>query len=139
MGSADFKFDQQGMQVANDLVQAYIDFADTYKEDGRSPGYLFSAGNLAMNLNQPDKALEIFNRVIFQYPNYEKAPDCLFLMGFITENQLQNYSKAIEIYQDFLARYPDHDFADDARISIDNMGKPLDELVKEFEAKNTQQ
>ena len=139
MGAKDFKFDEEGMKLANDLVQAYISYADTLKSNEKSPAYLFNAANLAMNLNQADKALELFNRIIYQYPNYEKAPDCLFLMGFITENQLQNYSKAIEIYQTFLSKYPDHDFADDARISIENMGKPLDELVKEFEAKNTQQ
>ena len=139
MSSDDFRFDEKGMQVANELVQAYIDYADKVKNDEESPGYLFKAANLAMNLNQPEKSLELFNRIIYQYPNYEKVPDCLFLMGFIYENQLQNYGKAKEIYESFLAKYPDHEFADDASISIQNIGKPLDELVKEFEAKNSQQ
>jgi tetratricopeptide (TPR) repeat protein len=132
----DFKFDQQGIQIANELVQAYIDYAETHKESKDAPVYLYDAANLSMNLNNTTAALELFNRIIYQYPDFEKVPECMFLMGFIFENNLQNFGKAKELYEMFLARFPEHDFADDARISIDNMGKPLEELVKEFEAKN---
>jgi tetratricopeptide (TPR) repeat protein len=136
MAADDFRFDQEGMKVANDLIAAYVEYADSNKTSPDAPAFLFNAGNLAMNLNQPEKSLELFNRTIYSYPDFEKAADCLFLMGFIYENQLQNYGKAIEIYEAFIDKYPDHAFADDARVSIDNMGKPLDELVKEFEEKN---
>lgn len=139
MSSKDFKFDDKGMQVANDLIKAYVSYADTIKDPVQSPAYLFEAANLAMNLNESQEALQLFNRIIYQYPDYKKAPDCLFLMGYIYDNSLQNYGKAKEIYEEFLAKYPTHDFADDARVSLDNLGKPLDELVKEFEAKNQQQ
>jgi len=139
MSAENFKFDENGMKVANDLIQAYVDYAEKNKNSDEAPAYLFDAANMAMNVNQADKALELFNRIIYQYPDYKKTPDCLFLLAYIYENNLQNFGKAKEIYEDFLAKYPDHDFADDARISIDNMGKPLDELVKEFEAKNQQQ
>jgi len=49
---------------------------------------------------------------------------------------LQNYDKATEIYEDFIAKYPESAFADDARISIDNMGKTPEELIQEFERRN---
>ena len=136
MSAADFKFDQAGLKVANELVLAYVTYAESIKDSEEAPKYLYEAANLAMNLNNSDQALELFNRIIYQYPDFEKVPECLFLMGYITENNLQNFGKAKEIYEDFIARYPDHEFADDARISIENMGKPLEDLVKEFEAKN---
>ena len=138
MSAESFKFDADGMKVANDLIHAYVDYAEKNKESEEAPAYLFDAANMAMNIDQSEKALELFNRIIYQYPDYKKAPDCLFLLGYIYENSMQNYGKAKAIYEDFIAKYPDHDFADDARISIDNMGKPLDELVKEFESKNQQ-
>jgi tetratricopeptide (TPR) repeat protein len=139
MSAKDFKFDDKGMLAANDLINAYVAYADTIKDPVQSPAYMFEAANLAMNLNESQEALKLFNRIIYQYPDYKKAPDCLFLMGYIYDNSLQNYGKAKEIYEEFLAKYPTHDFADDARVSLDNLGKPLDELVKEFEAKNQQQ
>jgi inosine/xanthosine triphosphate pyrophosphatase family protein len=37
------------------------------------------------------------------------------------------------IYELFLQKYPDNDFADDARISIENLGKTPEELIKQFE------
>ncbi len=136
MSAPDFKFDEKGLQVADDLINAYVAYADTLKKDPDAPRFLFEAGNLAMNLNQNTRSMELFNRIIYQYPDFEKVPDCLFLLGYIYENNLQNYGKAKEIYEDFLRRYPDHDFADDARISLQNLGKPLEELVKEFESRN---
>jgi hypothetical protein len=36
----------------------------------------------------------------------------------------------------FIQTYPDNEFADDAAISIENMGKTPEELIREFEAKN---
>lgn len=137
MSESDFKFDQHGLQMANKLVQEYIAYADAHKDSEEAPKYLYDAANLSMNLNNATAALELFNRIIYQYPDFEKVPECMFLMGFIFENNLQNFGKAKELYEMFLAKYPNHDFADDARISIDNMGKPLEELVKEFEAKNS--
>lgn len=137
MSAEDFKFDQEGLKVANELVQAYVAYADSHKDSDEAPKYLYEAANLAMNLNNSTEALDLFNRIIYQYPNFEKVPECMFLLGYIYENNLQNYGKAKELYEMFLSKYPNHDFADDARISIDNMGKPLEELVKEFETKNS--
>jgi len=87
-------------------------------------------------LNKAQQSLELFNRIIYQYPAYERVPESLFLMGFIYENNLQNFGKAKEIYERFIQRYPDHEFADDAAISIQNLGKTPEELVREFEQKN---
>jgi hypothetical protein len=57
-------------------------------------------------------------------------------MGYIHENYFQELGKAKAIYEQFLQRYPDHDFADDAQISIENLGKSPEELIRIFEEKN---
>jgi hypothetical protein len=52
---------------------------------------------------------------------------------------MNNKNKAKEVYQQFIDKYPNHNLARDAKVSIENMDIPLDELIKKFEGKNRQQ
>lgn len=135
----DFTLDEEGLAKASELEAAYLEYADQNKDSADAPEYLFKAADLAMSLDKPQESLDLYNRILFQYPDYAKAPECLFLVGFIYENYLQNYGKAKEIYESFLERYPDHEFADDAAISIKNLGKSPEELIKEFEEMNKEE
>lgn len=120
-------------QKANDLIAVYESFADEFPEDTETPVYLFKAGDMAMNLNMPRKAIDIFDKMLNKYPDFEKAPQCLFLKGYVYENDLRDLETAKKIYEEFLVKYPDDEFADDAEISIKNLGKSPEELIKEFE------
>ncbi len=57
----------------------------------------------------------------------------MFLKGYVYENDLRDLETAKKIYEEFLVKYPDDEFADDAEISIKNLGKSPEELIKEFE------
>jgi TolA-binding protein len=117
-------------------LQAYQDYAEKHKDSPEAPEYLYKAADLALNINKSKESLDLYNRIIYQYPDYAKVPECLFLMGYIYENYFQELGKAKEIYESFLSKYPSHDFADDARISIENLGKSPEELIRSFEEKN---
>lgn len=118
---------------AQEIMQNYENFAGRYENDSLAPEYLFKAGEIAMNMNMPGKSIELFQKVYTTWPEFTKRPYCLFLQGFIYENQLQQYDAAKDYYSRFVEKYPNHDLADDARSSIDNMGKSLDELIKSWE------
>lgn len=120
---------------ANELISTYVAFVDEFPNDAGSPEILFKAGDMAMNLNQGRRAIEIFDRIIQNYPDFGKTPQCLFLKGYIYENDLGDLEKAKMIYEEFLQKYPDDEFADDAEISIQNLGKTPEELIREFEEK----
>jgi outer membrane protein assembly factor BamD (BamD/ComL family) len=139
MKSDNFTLDEKGMQTAGELIQAYQEYAEKHKNSPDAPEYLYKAADMSLNTNNGKLALDLYNRIIYQYPDFRKVPECLFLMGYIYENYLQELGKAKEIYETFLQKYPDHDFADDARISIQNLGKSPEELIREFEAKNQAQ
>ncbi|MCK9400733.1 MAG: tetratricopeptide repeat protein [Bacteroidales bacterium] len=139
IGSENFTLDEKGMQMADELVQAYISYAESHKESPEAPDYLYSAADLSLNIGKSKESLDMYNRIIYQYPDYKKAPECLFLVGYIYENYFEQYGKAKEIYESFLKKYPNHDFADDAAISIKNMGKSPEELIRSFEEQNNQQ
>ncbi len=119
------------------LVDTYVAFADTWPSEEKAPEYLFNAGNVAMNLLDPEKAITLFDRIMKSYPAYEKIPQCLFLKAFIFENQLNQLGKAEMLYREFLQNYPDHEFADDAELSLKNLGKTPEELLQQFEMTTT--
>jgi len=122
-------------QKAAELIDAYIDYAENYPEDEITPEYLFKAGELAMNTNKGDRAVNIFEQVINNYPDFDKVPESMFLMGFVYENIIENLDKAKEVYEEFIDLFPDHDFADDAQLSIKNLGISPEDLIKMFEKK----
>jgi outer membrane protein assembly factor BamD (BamD/ComL family) len=122
-------------EKAAELITAYKAFADKFPKDTVSASYLFKGAQLSMNINNGKGAIEIFDRIIKDFPEHTKVPDCIFLKGFVYETQLNDLVKAKQSYQEFLKKYPKSDLADDAQASINNLGKSPDELVKEFEAK----
>jgi TolA-binding protein len=123
-------------QKADDLIAAYDNFATNFPNDQESPEYLFKAGDMAMNLNKPNKAISFFNRILSEYPDFDKIPQCVFLKAYIYENSLFDLDKAKLIYEEFIERFPNDEFADDAAVSLKNLGKSPEELIKEFEAKS---
>ncbi len=64
-----------------------------------------------------------------------RLPECIFTEAFIYENNLNDYGKASYYYNLFLMKYPNHPLAESASAGIKNLGKPLDQLIHEFEAK----
>lgn len=124
---------------ADELIRLYVDFADQYPDDTLAPQYLYSAADLMMNLSSPSGALLLFKRIRKDYPAFEKSDEALFLQAFILENYLGDIEQAEDLYNQYIIEYPDGDFADDAEISIQNLGKTPEELIREFEARQQAQ
>jgi tetratricopeptide (TPR) repeat protein len=121
--------------AANAVVGAYNAYVTAYPESANSPEYLFKAGEVSMGLQKPMEAIRFFSRLGYQYPSHEKASISLFLQAYVTDNLLRDYDKAGELYNSFIEKYPDHPMVNDARFSIENMGKSDEELIREFEQK----
>ncbi len=121
---------------ANELVNAYADFAENFSNNENSPEYLFKAAEICRSIYEPQKAIDFYDKIILKYENFEKVPYCLFLKAFTYDNQLQDMIRAKENYSLFIKLHPKHDFADDAKILIDNLGKTPEELIKSFEDKS---
>lgn len=122
-------------QKAIELINVYQGFASSYPADTLTPVYLFKMAELQMQAVSPQEAILSLDRIRKEYPEFRKAPECLFLKGFIYENNLNDLNKARRYYNEFLEKYPNHYFAKDAKVLIQNLGKSPEELVKEFEAK----
>ena len=130
VGTGHYRLDPK---VTNKLIDAYVAFSNKHPKDSLVPVFLYNAGECARGLGKSELAVDLFKRVYEDYPQYEKAPFSLFLQGFIYENELKNLSKARKCYNKFIEEYPSHAFLDDAKASIENLGKSPEELIKSFQ------
>ncbi len=117
----------------NDLITVYVAFADKFPTDSLAPSYIFKAGDIAMNTNRSMEAIKFYDRILSDFPDYRKAPEALFLKGYVYENNLGRLDKAKEIYEAFITKYPTNEFADDAEISLKYLGKSPEELIQMFQ------
>jgi outer membrane protein assembly factor BamD (BamD/ComL family) len=120
---------------ADSLLAAYESFMNRFADDSLTLKYTFKAANLAMNMGDGAKAIGLFDKFIEKYPDHPKAAVSMFFKAYIYENQLKNLEKAKEIYLLFIEKYPSGDFTNDARVALQNLGKPPEQMVQEFENK----
>lgn len=115
---------------AQEMIQAYDNFVNIYPDDSLAAEYIYKGSELAMNLQMSGRAIDGFQKILETYPEFDKIALCVFLQAFIYENHMKQYDKAKLLYREFLEKFPGHELAEDALVSIQNMGKSLEELVK---------
>ncbi len=119
-----------------DLSEGYAHVIGYEKNADKYATLLLRAAGLAKSIEEPQKALQLYNDIANRLPQHEKAPTALFMTGFIYENDLGQIENARNAYQQFLSIYPnDQDFADDARVALKMLGKSPEEIIKGFEGK----
>ena len=120
---------------ADKLIEAYMNYAKKFPNDEMSPDFLFKAVDIsfAYNALNPQKTINIINVLIENYPDFEMSPMAMYIKGFVYENQMGDYENALETYNQFLEKYPDNPMAADVQSTINNLGIPLEELIKTFE------
>jgi outer membrane protein assembly factor BamD (BamD/ComL family) len=114
-------------------MRCYDEYASYFPDETKSPEYLFKAGELANSLQLSQPALSYLSRVMSKYPNYKNAPYALFMQGMIYDDQLKDTANARKMYKQVIAKYPESQLAKDAQASINNLGKSVEDLVREFE------
>ncbi len=117
-------------QAVEKLKAAYLDFADKYKDDALAPEFIFKAAQRCNVVAQHQQAIDLFQRIIDEYPQSQVSMEALFLQGYIYENSLQDYANAKRIYTAFIAKYPDSELAQDAEIAMQNLGKTPEDILE---------
>ena len=101
---------------------------------------LLKSAGLAKTVDEPRKALELYQKVANGLPQHPKAPTALFMSGFVYENDLNDLNNAKAVYESFLQKYPnDPDFTDDAQNALKMLGKSPEEIIKQFEQQQPNQ
>jgi outer membrane protein assembly factor BamD (BamD/ComL family) len=122
--------------AAEELVKLYLIRVDSMPKDTITADYLFKAADVSINLTNHSRTLILLNRFQNEFPKHEKVAMCLFLKGFVFENQLNDTAQARKVYEEFIYRFPQNEFVEDAKIAIKNLGKSPEDLIREFEKIN---
>ena len=119
------------------LMEAYVAFEERFPNREHAAGFLFKAGEIAMGVGEPVDAIRYLDKLYNEHPNFEKRAYGLFLKAFVLENQVFNLDEAKIAYELFLSEFPAHEMADDARASIENLGKTPEQIIREFEVRDS--
>ncbi len=115
------------------LMKRYKRYVDHFPEDSLAPQQLFRAGSVARSLKEPQKALNIFQRFLNEYPDHEKEPTVRFLIAFIYDQDLDKKKKAKKLYRTVIDSFPDHRLAKDAEQYLKVIDLSDEELIERFE------
>ncbi len=69
-----------------------------------------------------------------RYPDGEKTPLAMFLIGYIYNNELHNLDSAASAYKRFLEKYPTNEMAMSAQFELNTLGKSPEELISRQQA-----
>lgn len=116
-------------ELMKNLKTAYVDFSTNYPDDPKTPGFLFEAARRSIYLNQPKEALEYLDKLIKEYPSSSNLEDAMFLSAYTLENNIQDNAKAKAAYEALLEKFPNGELAEDARTSLQNLGKSAEEIL----------
>ena len=126
------------VELASNLIKAYILFADQQPTDSLSAGYVYKAAEISDGIGDGESAIKYYQRVIDTYPNYHKAAQCLMLQGFVAETTLHNKDLALKYYSDFIIKYPNHLLTKSVQASVVNLSTTVNDidLIRKFEQQN---
>jgi len=117
----------------------YIQQSELYSillpDEALTPTLLYRAGEIARSARNYEKALELYGKLYAQYPEFEKAPQALFMQAFILDNDLKRFDEAGQLYQQFIDQHPDDDFASSAQVLLENLGKDEEEIIRNLNTK----
>ena len=128
-------FDHRGALALRDV---YLAFAKNNPLDSMAPEYLFRAAGVSHNLLEPQRTMELYDRVIKDYPTWRRIPDTYYLRAFTIENDLKKKGEAQTAYQEVIDRFPGNTFAEQAAQSIKNLPYTDAELIDRFEKMNAE-
>jgi tetratricopeptide (TPR) repeat protein len=124
------------IEKAKKMISLYESFYNYYFKDYACADYLFKAGEISENINQPYRAIGFYTKCYEEYPAYKLNNLCLFRMANLYDFKLNNYVKAKALYMEVIVKFPKTDLAKDADAAIKMMGKSDQQMIKEFEKKN---
>jgi len=115
--------------TADQLTDLYVAFADKYPQDSLTPQFLMKGAEMQSNVIHTERSIELFDRVINDYPYFSEVPMCYFLKGNAYDLNCQ-YDEAKKAYEEFLEKYPDHFMAADTRKLIPLVGMSPEEIFE---------
>ncbi len=125
-------------EVAAQLLQSYIKYTDTYPADDRSADYLYKGAGIARGVGVHSRALKMYQKILSDYPEFEKQPETYFLIAFTYDNDLKEIDQAKSAYQEVIQKFPEHEFAEQSKERLKTIDLTDEELIELFMKRNAE-
>lgn len=123
---------KQVRELSGKLANALLVRADANPEAAQTPEDLLRAANLyEQNPAQIPQALNVYDRLVREYPGTEYVADALFKQGYLYHNVVGDLPRAERAFRTFLAEYPAHELANSARDELAYLGVPPEEVLRQ--------
>lgn len=114
------------------LVKAaslFKEFLQQYPDHKLAPIALKESAAVAQQRGSFSDALDLYNRLISEFPTSEHCDEAQFMVAFIYEEYLQDYSQAREAYELLIERYPDSELVASARHLLPHVGRNPEDWI----------
>jgi len=125
-------------ELAAQLLQSYIKFTDTYPMDEHTPDYLYKGAGLARGVRLYSRSLQMYNRILADYPDFKKTVETYFLVAFTYDNDIKDVEAARAAYNVVIEKFPEHEFAEQARERLKTIDLTDEELIELFMQRNAE-
>ena len=126
-------------EVGNKAIKAFADFSFYCPNDTLAPIYLLKAGQIASSINNLPQAQICFEKCYKDFPKFKNRGAAMFLMAQLYDevNLLNDEDKARELYGKIINAFPNTEWAQQADAARALIGKTDEQIIKEFEKKNS--
>ena len=112
-------------------VEQYCAFVKEKPKDPEAPEWLFKAVQLEVKTGVTDKAIELTNQLVNDYPNDKNAPVALVMLASeVYDARLHDLDKTRATYERVIKDYPDSRWASDAKILVSMLGMTEEEMLR---------
>lgn len=116
---------------ANRFIEKAKQFVKAYPNEEKGGYYLDVSALIAEQiLNESLRAIEIYDFLISNYPDYKNIEKALYHKAVILDLDLREKQKAIEAYQFLIEKFPDTVFREDAENRIQNIDLSVDDIIE---------
>ena len=120
-------------EAAPAVVEKFCKFVEQSPDDATAPEWLFKAMQIEIKLEESEKAIELCNKLVENYPSYEKVPVALVMTASeVYDSQLHDIDQARATYEKVISDYPDSEWAKTAEQMIGFLGLTPEEMLMEI-------
>ena len=126
-------------EMARRLTDAMEMYVVAHPDAPNADRQLYAAFEMSQSFNDPQRSLQLLNKLLRRYPESQETATALFMKAFLYEERLDNLDSARVTYETYLARFPDHALTESARFNLKNIGRSKEEVLDELIRNRTEQ
>jgi soluble lytic murein transglycosylase len=107
-------------------IDSYLEFVETYPEDGQVPASAWKAAALIEQTGEIEQAIEQYQYFAAEYPDHEDAPEALYHAGWLAQTS-EDTETAYDFWQRAAEEYTESQFGSAALVRLLRVGEDIDE------------